>query len=70
MGASLPAMAQVDRIHSQGVSRLGLLYGANTAGAVLGCLAAGFYLLRVFDMPTATVVAAAINGLVALAQVS
>ena len=27
-----------------------MLYGANTVGAVIGCLLAGFYLLRVFDM--------------------
>lgn len=52
----------------QGVWRLGLLYGANTAGAVLGCVAAGFYLLRVYDMPTATYVAAGINGFTALAS--
>ena len=31
-------------------------------GAVFGCLLAGFYLLRVYDMPIATFVAAAING--------
>ena len=43
---------------------------ATPAGAVFGCLLAGFYLLRVFDMATATFVAAAINvavGLVSLA---
>ena len=68
MGASLPAIARWIESTPQGISRLGLLYGANTAGAVLGCLAAGFCLLRVFDMPTATVIAAAINGLVALAS--
>jgi len=68
MGASLPAMARWLESTPQGFSRLGLLYGANTAGAVLGCLAAGFYLLRVFDMPTATCVAAAINLLAALAS--
>ena len=67
MGASLPAVARWVETTPQGVSRLGLLYAANTAGAVVGCLAAGFYLLRVYDMPTATCVAAAINGLVALA---
>ena len=31
-----------------------------------GCLLAGFYLLRVYDMPTATYVAVALNVLVAL----
>ena len=33
-----------------GVSWLGLFYGGNIAGAVFGCLFAGFYLLRVHDM--------------------
>jgi len=66
MGASLPAIARWIETSPRGVAWLGLLYGANTAGAVAGCLLAGFYLLRAFDMATATFVAAAINGLVAL----
>ena len=44
---------------------MGLLYGANTVGAVLGSLLAGFYLLRLFDMATATYAAVAINAAVA-----
>ncbi len=47
-----------------------MLYGANTVGAVMGCLLAGFYLLRVFDMATATFVAAAINVTVGLVSFS
>lgn len=66
MGASLPAVARWLQTTPKGVSWLGLLYGANTAGAVFGCLLAGFYLLRVFDMASATYVAAAINASVAL----
>jgi len=66
MGASLPAASRWIRATPQGVSWLGLLYGANTMGAVFGCLLAGFYLLRVFDLATATYVAAAINVAVAL----
>src|SRR5262249_34689096 len=42
-------------------------YGGNIAGAVLGCLLAGFYLLRGYDMAVATYVAAAINASIALA---
>jgi spermidine synthase len=68
MGASLPAAARWVESSPEGVSWLGFLYGGNTAGAVFGCLLAGFYLLRVFDLPTATLVAAAINGLVGLAS--
>src|SRR3954449_10645659 len=70
MGASLPAAARWIETTPEGVSWMGMLYGANTAGAVFGCLLAGFYLLRVFDMGTATFVAAGINiavGLVSLA---
>jgi spermidine synthase len=66
MGASLPAIARWIETSPRGVSWLGMLYGGNTVGAVTGCLLAGFYLLRVYDMATATFVAAAINGLVAL----
>jgi spermidine synthase len=66
MGGSLPAMARWVKTTPKGVSWLGLLYGANIAGAVIGCLAAGFYLLRVYDIRVATYTAAAINVAVAL----
>lgn len=62
MGASLPAMGRWLESTPEGVSWLGLMYAANTVGAVFGCLLAGFYLLRVYDMATATFVAAAINA--------
>ena len=65
MGASLPAMARWIEGSPEGISRWGLLYGANTAGAVFGCLLAGFYLLRVHSMATATLLAMAVNFLVA-----
>src|SRR5882724_9697527 len=66
MGASLPAIVRWIKSTPHGVSWWGLLYGANTVGAVFGCLLAGFYLLRLYNMATATFVAAGINGLVAL----
>ena len=47
MGATLPVVARA----AGTAASLGLLYGANIAGAVSGCLLAGFYLLRVFDTP-------------------
>ncbi len=65
MGATLPAIARWVEATPQGVSWLGFFYGGNIAGAVFGCLLAGFYLLRVHDMATATYVAAAINVAVA-----
>ncbi len=66
MGASLPAIARCVETTSEGVSWMGLLYSGNIAGAVFGCLLAGFYLLRVHDMAIATYVAVAINAAVAL----
>jgi spermidine synthase len=66
MGASLPAIARWLEATPRGVSWMGLLYGGNTAGAVLGCLLAGFFLLRAGDMTSTTIAAAAINGAVAL----
>jgi spermidine synthase len=66
MGATLPAVARWVRATREGVAWLGLFYAGNTVGAVAGCLLAGFYLLRAFDMGVATYVAGAINGIVAL----
>jgi len=66
MGASLPTAARWLETSTEGVSWMGLLYGSNTAGAVVGCLLAGFYLLREFGLTTATIAAAAINISVAL----
>ncbi|HXA56680.1 MAG TPA: hypothetical protein VNU84_04525, partial [Candidatus Acidoferrum sp.] len=65
MGGSLPAITRWIEASPEGVSWWGYLYGGNTAGAVFGCLFAGFYLLRVFNMATATYVAVAINLAVA-----
>jgi spermidine synthase len=61
MGATLPAVARWVKTTPRGVSWLGYLYAANTAGAVFGCLAAGFYLLRVYNVSTATFIAVALN---------
>jgi spermidine synthase len=65
MGATLPAIARWVETDAQGVSWLSFFYGGNIAGAVFGCLFAGFYLLRVHDMATATYVAFALNVTVA-----
>ena len=70
MGASLPAASRWLESTPEGISRMGLLYGANTAGAVLGCLLAGFCLLRFADMTTATLCAVAINVAVAITSLA
>jgi spermidine synthase len=67
MGATLPAIARWVEATPHGMSWLGFFYGGNTLGAVVGCLVAGFYLLRAYDMSVTTYVAVAINATVALA---
>jgi spermidine synthase len=61
MGATLPVVARWVEATPEGMSRLGMFYAGNLAGAVIGCLLAGFYLLRVWDMNVATYAAAAFN---------
>jgi spermidine synthase len=65
MGATLPAMARWVESTPEGVSWLGFFYGGNIGGGVIGCLLAGFYLLRVHDTAFATFVAVGLNVLVA-----
>ncbi len=66
MGATLPALSRWVGMTPRGVSWLGLFYAGNTAGAVLGSVLAGFYLLRVHDVTVATFVAVALNAGVAV----
>ena len=65
MGATLPAIGRWVKATPSGVAWLGYFYGGNITGAVVGCILAGFYLLRLYDMPTATYVAVTLNVLVA-----
>ena len=65
MGATLPAIARWVETTPRGMSWLGFFYGGNIAGAVVGCLLAGFYLLRVHGAGYATGVAVALNLVVA-----
>ena len=66
MGATLPLVSRWVEAAPEGVSWIGLLYGANIFGAVVGSLLTGFYLLRLYDIATATYVAVALNVTVAL----
>ncbi len=70
MGATLPAISRWIETTPQAASWWGFFYGGNIAGGVFGCLLAGFYLLRIHDMATASYVAAAINLTVALASLA
>jgi len=68
MGATLPAISRWIETTPQAASWWGFFYGGNIAGGVFGCLLAGFYLLRVHDMATASYVAVTINAVVAVAS--
>jgi len=65
MGATLPAIARWVEQTPDGVAWLGFFYGGNTAGAVLGSLLGGFYLLSYYDISVATYVAVVLNVAVA-----
>ncbi len=65
MGGSFPTITRWIENSPDGVSWWGYLYGSNTIGAVLGCLLAGFYLLRIYNIAMATYVAVSINLAVA-----
>src|SRR6202521_5252547 len=67
MGATLPAISRWVAATPEGVSWLGFFYGGNIAGAVVGSVLTGFYLLRVFDTSVATYIAVSINVVVAIA---
>jgi spermidine synthase len=65
MGATLPAIARYVEATPRGVSWMGFFYGGNIAGAVVGCLFAGFYLLRQYDIVVATFAGVGIDVAVA-----
>lgn len=67
MGATLPALARWVDATPAGAARLGLFHGANILGAVIGTLSAGFFLLRWFDLASASLAAVALNAAVAIA---
>jgi spermidine synthase len=67
MGGTLPVLSRllVEKRSAIGL-KAGLLYGTNTVGAVVGTAAAGFFLIPIFGMRTATWIAIAFNLLVTL----
>src|SRR5689334_637957 len=70
MGATLPAISRWVESTPEGVSWLGFFYGGNIGGGVIGCLLAGSYLLREYDMAVATYAAVALNISVAVLALS
>jgi spermidine synthase len=70
MGASLPLLvrATLDGTASVG-RRVGLLYSSNTAGAILGVLVTGYYLIGSVGIQQAFQIAAGINVTVGLSAI-
>jgi spermidine synthase len=69
MGATFPAI-QVFAVRMCGGRNVGLLYAANTAGAMAGALASAFWLMPRFGIPQSILILAGINlacGVAALA---
>lgn len=67
MGATLPVLSRfVVRSFSHLGQRIGDLYGTNTLGAVLGCSAAGYYLIPKLGMTRTVYTAAILNSAIAV----
>ena len=70
MGATLPLVLQSSVIDAPGVAaRLSLLYGINTAGAVAGCLLAGFVLIGGLGISATSRIAASVNVAIGAAAI-
>jgi spermidine synthase len=62
MGATLPLVLRSAFVDAAGIgSRVGVLYGVNTAGAIAGALLAGFVLIGAIGLNATFRIAAAIN---------
>ncbi|MFL5343313.1 MAG: fused MFS/spermidine synthase [Hyalangium sp.] len=67
MGGTLPVLTRFIARELEGLGRsFGVLYALNTLGAVLGCGAAGFYLIGALGLWRTAIIAAAVNGLIGL----
>ena len=70
MGATLPLVLQSCVTDAPGVAaRLSLLYGINTAGAVAGCLLAGFVLIGGLGISATSRIAASVNVAIGAAAI-
>lgn len=70
MGGTLPVLTRFVSIHPKNLgSRLSLLYGFNTLGAVAGTSAAGFFLLRFYSVSMTFYTAITMNTLIGLTSI-
>lgn len=72
MGATLPLASEAAQRHLRetGPRLVGVLFAVNTAGAVLGAIVCGFWLLPRFGQTPALLAAAAMNAIAGLALVA
>jgi len=67
MGGTLPVLVRGVSKHLRGIGwRVGLLYGTNTAGAMVGCALTGFWMAAVLGTSLSVRLAASANLMVAL----
>ena len=67
MGATLPVLSRyIVRTHATLGWHVGVLYALNTAGAVLGCFAAGYVLIGAVGLYQTVAIGAALNMVIAL----
>jgi spermidine synthase len=70
MGATLPIIVKSSLARRGDLSaRIGLLYSANTFGAIAGTVFAGFWLIGGIGISASIVLAAAVNGLVGVLSI-
>ena len=71
MGATLPLVVKSSLREAEGLGgRVGVLYATNTAGAIAGSLVAGLVLIPRAGIRSSFLIAAAVNGLVAVTAVA
>ena len=68
MGATIPAMNRIlDEMRKQSIgTSVGLAYGTNTLGAVIGALLTGFFLIKSFGVQDSVYLAVCVNATVFL----
>ena len=70
LGATLPLVASSSAVRgTRVVERIGVLYATNTAGAIVGTLLAGFWMIGALGISASFRVAATVNVLVGVVAI-
>ena len=69
MGATLPLVVRSSAFQAGHVGAIGVLYGSNTNGAIVGTIVAGLWLIPVLGMRATFVAAASLNLLAAASAI-